>query len=174
MSLAMTNQQEVLAHLGGALLSAQVVERFIGFALSAEPNQTGGAAIDLFLARPRQERAAHLREILKSLNESGWDASRLDAELKRFQESRNKLVHCFHMIGSWDFRRAEDCVTCVTFLRDFIDHSASIQSLFVSVLSMRDVQFRTHLPDAESKQYAKDYKEVYAPLSIRWTDRIVA
>lgn len=33
----MTSQEEVLAHIGNALLAAQVVERFVGFALSTEP-----------------------------------------------------------------------------------------------------------------------------------------
>jgi hypothetical protein len=168
-----TSQEEVLAHLGEALLSAQIVERFVGFTLSAEPIQNGGALLDLFLARPWLERYAHLRAILAALDGHGWDVKNLDTELRRFQERRNKLVHCFQTLGEWDFRKPEDCHACVTFLRDCIDHSAAIQHLFVSVLSKRDVQFRTRVPESEDKQYAKDYKEVYNPLRVRWTDRIV-
>ncbi|MEQ1579078.1 MAG: hypothetical protein ABL964_00660 [Steroidobacteraceae bacterium] len=170
----MTNQEEVLAHLGNALLAAQVVERFVGFALSAEPLQKDSEALDLFLARSWLERSAHLREVLAALGTHGWEVEKLDIELRRFQESRNKLVHCFHTLGAWDFRKVEDCHECVTFLRDFIDQSASLQHLFVSVLSMRDRTFRTRVPASESNQYAKDYREIYLPLTVRWTDRIVA
>lgn len=100
--------------------------------------------------------------------------AKLDEKLRRFQDRRNELVHCFHKVGGWDFRRDEDCHACVTFLREFIDRSASLQHLFVSVLSMRDKTFRTRVPEAESKQYAQDYKAVYVPLSVRWTERIGA
>jgi hypothetical protein len=170
----MTSQEEVLAHLGEALLSAQIVERFVGFTLSAEPIQKGGAPLDLFLARSWLERSAHLRDILAALDGDRWDVPKLDSELRLFQDRRNKLVHCFQTLGEWDFRKPEDCHGCVTFLRDFIDHSAEIQHLFFSVLSIRDMQFRTCVPESEKNQYAKDYKKVYLPLTVRWTNRIVA
>lgn len=67
----MTRQQEVLAHLGGALLAAQIVERFVGFAIAAEPLRAGGSNLELFLARPRRERTSQLRKILADLRAGG-------------------------------------------------------------------------------------------------------
>jgi len=164
----MTRQQEVLAHLGGALLAAQIVERFSAVVIAAEPAQAGRSNLDLFLARPSRERKSQLREMLADLRAGGWGVPELESALRRFAESRNKLVHCFHTVGDWDFRNVKDCDACITFLKGFIDQSSSLQHLFVSVISIRDRHYKTRVPRRAGDEYAKDYREVYSPLDIRW------
>jgi hypothetical protein len=168
----MTRQQEVIAHLGGALLAAQDVERLVAFAIAAKPRKKGASTLDLFLARPRRVRISQLRSILADLCAVGWTVPNLESALRRFAKDRNKLVHCFHMLGDWDFRRTKDCDACVTFLRGFIDQSSSLQHLFVTALSMRDKHYKTQVPRADADQYERDCKKVYNPLSIRWAQRI--
>jgi hypothetical protein len=164
----MTRQQEVLAHLGGALLAAQIVERFIAVAIAAEPVQAGASNLELFLARPSRERKSQLRKMLADLRAGGWSVPKLESALRRFAKGRNKLVHCFHTLGNWDFRRVKDCDACITFLKDFIDQSSSLQHLFVSVISIRDEHYKTRVPRRTGDEYAKDYREVYSALNIRW------
>jgi hypothetical protein len=168
----MTRQQEVLAHLGGALLAAQIVERFLALMLepSGEPRRDG--ALELFATRTKLARHEALGKMLVALREDGWSVPELDTELKRFLKERNKLVHCFQTLGRWNFHTDHDCDRCVTFLRGFLDRAAALQNLFVSALSVRDVHFGTRISKEDADKYAHDYRTVYSPLSIRWTERL--
>jgi hypothetical protein len=50
----------------------------------------------------------------------------------------------------------------------FIDQSASLQHLFVDVISIRDKHYKAQVPGEAGKQYKLDFQRVYSPLSIRW------
>jgi hypothetical protein len=168
----MTRQQEVLAHLGGALLAAQIVERFLTLMLKAPGDVRDEGALEAFAAKPKTARLEALGQMLLALREGGRSVPELDTELRRFMKQRNKLVHCFHELGRWNFENDKDCDRCVTFLRGFIDRAASIQHLFVSALSAKGVHYKSDISEAEADRYAHDYRTVYSPLSIRWTKRI--
>jgi hypothetical protein len=168
----MTRQQEVLAHLGGALLSAQIVERYWILMLEPSPARSNESGLDMFVSKSKVDRLVHLKKMLKDLREREWSVPKIDAELRRFLKDRNKLVHRFQDLGSWNFRRADDCDGCVTFLRAFIDRATSLQHLFVSAISVRDVQLGTRVSKVEADRYAKACRRFYAPLEIRWTERI--
>jgi hypothetical protein len=128
----------------------------------------------MFVSKSKAARLSLLKKMLRDLRERGRSVPQLDSELRRFLKDRNKLVHSFQDLGTWNFRRDKDCDGCVTFLRDFIDRAASLQHLFVSAMSVRDAQFGTRVSKAASDRYASDYKTVYGPLAIRWTERIGA
>ncbi len=170
----MTSQEEVLAHLGGALLAAQIVERFVIMLLEPSPIRGDAGGLETFVAKSKAARSTLLKKMLHELRERGRSVPALDSELRRFLKDRNKLVHSFQDLGDWNFRRERDCDGCVTFLRDFIDRAASLQHLFVSVMSIRDVQFGTRVPKVEADRYANDFRTVYKPLEIRWAERIGA
>ena len=112
--------------------------------------------------------------MLRDLEDRGQSLPQIDADLQRFLKDRNKLVHCFQDLGAWNFTCDKDCHECVTFLREFIDRAAAVQHHFVDALSMRDVQFGTRVSASQSKTYAEDYRRVYEPLQIRWSERIEA
>jgi len=168
----MTTQQEVLAHLGGALLAAQIVERFLALMLNPPGEARDEGALEAFAAKSKPARLKALGEMLHALREGGRSVPELDAELRRFLKKRNKLVHSFHTLGRWNFENDRDCDECVTFLRGFIDRAASLQHLFVSALSAKDVRYDTSISKAEADRYAHDYTTIYSPLSIRWTKRV--
>jgi hypothetical protein len=170
---AMTRPQEVLAHLGGALLAAQIVERFV--VLMLEPSSARDDTIvglNAFVRRSKNNRLLILKRMLRDIDPNGRLLQQLDADLRRFLKDRNKLVHRFQDLGEWNFRKAKECDECVTFLRDFIDRAAVVQHHFVTALSVRDVKYKTRVSVAQAKSYAKDYRRVYEPLQIRWSDRI--
>ena len=164
----MSRQQEVLAHLGGALLAAQIVERFL--ALMLRPTSEAEA----FAAKPKPARLEALRKMLHALRAHRRSVSELDTELRRFLKERNKLAHCFHLLGRWNFDNDRDCDECVTYLRGFIDRASSLQHLFVDAMSAKDLHYGTNISKADSDRYAHDYRTVYSPLSIRWTKRVGA
>lgn len=166
---AMTSQQQVLAHLGNALLSAQIVERFLALLLAEPEEPRGSGVLEAFAAKAKATRLAALESLLRKIRAEGRSVPELDAELRKFLRQRNKLVHCFQELGRWDFASDRDCNRCVNFLRGFIDRAASLQHLFVSAISVRDVSFGTSVAMNEADRYAHDYRTVYAPLSIRWS-----
>jgi hypothetical protein len=173
-SIAMTRQEEVLAHLGSALLSAQIVERFVTLMLEPSPGRSNEGGLASFISKPKRTRSVLLKKMLQDLRDSGRTVPELDTELRRFLKDRNKLVHDFQALGTWDFRRNNDCESCITFLRHFIDRAASLQHLFVSAMSVRDAHFGTRVSKDDGDKYADDYKAVYHPLSIWWTKRLGA
>jgi|RhiMethySRZTD1v2_1073278.scaffolds.fasta_scaffold1310123_1 hypothetical protein len=170
----MSRQQEVLAHLGGALLAAQIVERFLALMLKSPDETLDERALEEFAAKSKPARLQALAQMLQTLRDGGRSVPALDTELRRFLKERNKLVHRFHALGRWNFRNDRDCDACVTFLRGFIDRAASIQHLFVSALSAKDVHYGGNLSKADADRYAHDSRTVYSPLSIRWTKRVGA
>jgi hypothetical protein len=172
---AMTRPQEVLAHLGGALLAAQIVERYV--VLMLEPSSASDDTIvglNAFVRRSKSNRLLILKRMLRDLDPGGKLLQRLDADLRRFLKDRNILVHRFQDLGAWNFKKVKDCDKCVTFLRDFIDRAAVVQHHFVTALSLRDVKYKTRVSVAQLKRYEKDYRRVYKPLEIRWSDLMPA
>lgn len=174
MAVMMSRQQEVLAHLGGALLAAQTVERLFSLLLKLPGEGRDEGVLEAFAAKSKPARLKALGQMLHALREGGRSVPELDTELRRFLKERNKLVHCFHTLGRWNFKNARDCDECVTFLRGFIDSAASLQHLFVSALSAKDVHYGISISKAEAERYAHDYRTIYSPLSIRWTKRVGA
>jgi hypothetical protein len=168
-------QQEALAHIGGALLSAQLVEHFVVLFLC--PSDIDGAdvaALNAFLAGSKLKRHKRMRGALAKLSGHKSKLTQLERDLNRFLKDRNKLVHSFPDLGVWNFTKARDCHACVSFLRDFIDRAAVLQHEFVSLLSMRDAQFKTRVSELQSKVYARNFKRVHGPLNVRWFERLDA
>lgn len=164
----LARKREVLAHIGGALLAAQVVERFLDLLLKIPGDAQAPSSFSALVSNARQERQQALAHLLSELRKSGPLASGLETDLKRFLRDRNKLAHSFAELGRWDFTRNEDCERCVQFLRDFIDRAASLQHLFVSALSARNVHLRVEASSPEADRYASEYRRVYEPLAVRW------
>lgn len=124
MVISITRPQEVLAHLGGALLAAQIVERFVGLMLEpSSVNNKAHAGLDAYLRKPKSNRLLLLKRMLQDLNASGNLLQQLDADLRRFLKDRNTLVHRFQDLGVWNFKKDKDCDACVAFLREFIDRA---------------------------------------------------
>jgi hypothetical protein len=169
----MTRPQEVLAHLGSALLAAQIVERFIGLMLKpSRASDDTPVGLDAFVRSAKAHRLELLKRTLRTLDVHDKLLQQLDADLRLFLKDRNKLVHRFQDLGAWNFKKDKDCYRCVTFLREFIDRAAEVQHHFVSALSIRDAKYKTRVSMAQSKSYVKDYQRVYGPLQFRWSDRI--
>ena len=105
----MTRQQEVLAHLGGALLAAQIVERLLTLMLNPPGKARDEDALEAFAAKSKPARLEALGQVLRALSEGGRSVPDLDTELRRFLKERNKLAHCFHELGRWDFENDRDC-----------------------------------------------------------------
>src|SRR5262245_45810528 len=129
-------QQEALAHIGGALLSAQLVEHFVVLFLSPSAIEKSDAAgLNAFLAGSKSKRRERLKRALTKLKGHEIRLTQLERNLDLFLKDRNKLVHCFPDLGSWNFAKARDCHACVSFLRAFIDRAAALQHDFVTLLS---------------------------------------
>jgi hypothetical protein len=170
----MTRQQDVLAYLGEALLAAQIVERFVAFMLAPSVKKDTEGVLEAFASKSKAERHVALQRILKELQRDGRSVPALDAELRKFLKERNKLVHRFHEIDTWDFRKERDCDACVVFLKGFMERAGSLNHLFVSALSVRSVHYGVRISKAASERYANDVKTIYSPLTIRWAKRIDA
>lgn len=172
--MSFTHQHEVLAHIGNALLSAQIVEQFVALLLEPSPTSgSDGGSIEIYARKPKEHRLAQLRRALRDVKSYEKGLSQLDVQLRQFQKDRNKLVHKFQELGTWDLRREGDCYDCVSFLRDFIKRAAALNNQFVTALSVRDVKHRTRVSGAQSKRYKADFRRVFGPLEICWADRLV-
>ena len=173
----MSRQQAVLAHLGSALLSAQIVQRFFAPMLELPDEMREEAEegiLEAFAAKAKPARLKALAQMLHALRQGDGRCLNSILSCEDFLKERNKSIHCFQALGRRNLENDRDCDDCVIFLRGFIDRAASLQHLFVSALSVREVQYRTSNAKDDANRYANDYTTVYLPLSIRWATRVGA
>jgi hypothetical protein len=161
-------QQLVLAHIGGALLMAQLIERFLGLLLRPSPGQDAGTYVERFDSALRPERQQALGRLLAILRSGGPMAPGLESMLDRFLTERNKLAHHLPDLGSWDLQTDHGQEQCLDFLRGFIDRGASIHHLFASALSAKQHHYGPQLSEQESAKFTSDMQRVYQLVSIRW------
>jgi len=81
MAAMMSRQQEVLAHLGGALLAAQIVERFLTLMLKPPGEARDEGALEAFAAKSKPARLEDLGKMLHALREGGRSVPELDTRL---------------------------------------------------------------------------------------------